>query len=232
MHRQSALVLLVCGGLATASVACKGEGGSASTASLDQLPASTACAEGGAGAAPTGQAAPTIQVSDGDSVSIVSVAIQGDIDRAKEASTRAVEPAVKDFAKNVLNDATKSKADLTNLAAKLGITPPDNPMSLSLAQSSTNTINGFGEAQGGQFDQVYIDAEVLALATFIGLVDATLLGSAVSADYRAYLSAERTQAIAHLQTAQQLQRTVDAGPPPDNGGGNPPPDNGGDAAAP
>jgi predicted outer membrane protein len=229
MHRNSALVLLVCGGLAAASVACKGDSGSASTASPDQPPAA-ACPEGGAGAAPAGQAAPTIQVSDGDSVAIALVAIQSDIDSANEATNRAVEAPVKDFGKKVLSDATKSKTDLTNLAAKLGITPPDNPMSLALAQSSANAINGFGGVQGGQFDQLYIDSEVLSHATLIGLLDATLTASAVSTEYRAYLTALRTQEVAHLQTAQQLQRTVDAGQP-DNGGGNPPPDPGTDAAA-
>jgi putative membrane protein len=230
MHRRKALTLIVC--LGVAIVACKDDSGSASGASTAEPTASTACPDA---AVASGLGPATIQVSDGDSVAILLAAIGGEADRAQLALTSAAESPVKDFAKKLRDDNGKAKSELTALAAKLGITPPTNEMATSLQQAATNALNGLGGVQGGAFDQAYVDGEVLAHATLLGLLDATLLASTVSSDYRSWLTNQRAEEVAHLRAAQELQRTVDAGGPADNGGGdNGGGDNGGgqDAAAP
>jgi putative membrane protein len=167
-------------------------------------------------------------VGDGDSVATILAAEKGFNDRAQIALTGGAESGVKAFAKRMSDDSAQQKQQVTDLAARLGITPPGSPMATALNDWSTNQLATLGSVQGGELDRRYVDGEMLASAALLGLLDATLLASAQNSEYAAWLAASRATIVAHLQAAQTLEHQVDASigqATGDNGGGTG--DNGG-----
>jgi putative membrane protein len=144
-------------------------------------------------------------VNDAQIASIVVTANQVDIDAGKLAASRATSDEVKAFAKLMVTDHTGVNKSATDLAAKLKVTPQDNPTSKSLKADGEKSLAHLKTLKGAAFDKAYIDREVTYHQQVIDALDKTLIPGATNEELKALLVKVRPAFVAHLEHAKRLQ---------------------------
>src|SRR5262245_53738085 len=99
-------------------------------------------------------------ITDAQIAHIVVTANQVDIDAGKLAASMGTHADVKKFGQQMVTDHTGVNKQATELAAKLKLTPEDNPTSKSLKAAGEKNIAHLKTLKGAEFDKAYIDNEV------------------------------------------------------------------------
>ena len=144
-------------------------------------------------------------VNDAQIASIVVTANQVDIDAGKLAESRSTNEEVKAFARLMVTDHTGVNKAATDLAAKLTMTPQDNPTSQNLKADGERNIAHLKTLKGAAFDKAYIDREVAYHQQVIDALDKTLIPGATNGELKALLVKVRPAFVAHLEHAKRLQ---------------------------
>jgi putative membrane protein len=144
-------------------------------------------------------------VNDAQIASIVVTANQVDIDAGQFAASRASSDEVKTFARLMVTDHTGVNKAATDLAARLKLTPQDNPTSQSLKADGDKSLAHLKTLKGAAFDRAYIDREVAYHQQVIDALDSTLIPGATNAELKALLVKVRPAFVAHLEHAKRLQ---------------------------
>jgi len=147
-------------------------------------------------------------VNDAQIASIVVTANQVDIDAGKLAASRSTNGDVKGFARLMVTDHTGVNKSATDLAARLKVTPQDNPTSQSLKADGDKNLAHLKTLKGAAFDKAYIDHEVAYHQQVIDALDKTLIPSAANAELKALLMKVRPAFVAHLEHAKRLQASA------------------------
>jgi putative membrane protein len=145
------------------------------------------------------------KVNDAQIASIVVTANQVDIDAGRLAVATATSEEVKTFARLMVTDHTGVNKAATDLAAKLKVTPEDNPTSQSLKGDGDKSRAHLKTLTGAAFDKAYIDREVAYHQQVIDALDKTLIPGATNAELKALLVKVRPAFVAHLEHAKRLQ---------------------------
>jgi putative membrane protein len=144
-------------------------------------------------------------VNDAQIASIVVTANQVDIDAGKLAKADASNAEVKKFADTMITDHTGVNKSATDLAAKLKVTPEDNPTSQSLKSGGDANLKNLKSLKGAAFDKAYIEHEVSYHQAVIDALDKTLIPNAKNAELKALLVKVRPAFVAHREHAKHLQ---------------------------
>jgi putative membrane protein len=147
-------------------------------------------------------------VNDAQIASIVVTANQVDIDAGQFAASRASSDEVKTFARLMVTDHTGVNKAATDLAARLKLTPQDNPTSQSLKADGDKSLAHLKTLKGAAFDRAYIDREVAYHQQVIDALDSTLIPGATNAELKALLVKVRPAFVAHLEHAKRLQASA------------------------
>jgi putative membrane protein len=147
-------------------------------------------------------------VNDAQIASIVVTANQVDIDAGQFAGSRATSDEVKTFARLMVTDHTGVNKAATDLAAKLKVTPEDNPTSRSLKADGEKSLTHLKTLKGAAFDKAYIDREVAYHQQVIDALDKTLIPGATNEELKALLVKVRPAFVAHLEHAKRLQTST------------------------
>lgn len=147
-------------------------------------------------------------VNDAQIASIVVTANQVDIDAGKLAKADASNAEVKKFADTMITDHTAVNKSATDLAAKLKVTPEDNPTSQSLKSGGDANLKSLKSLKGAAFDKAYIDHEVTYHQAVLDAIDKTLIPNAKNAELKALLVKVRPAFVAHLEHAKHIQSTL------------------------
>jgi putative membrane protein len=147
-------------------------------------------------------------VNDAQIASIVVTANQVDIDAGKLATSQSTSDAVKAFARLMVTDHTGVNKSAIDLAAKLKVTPQDNPTSQSLKAGGEENLARLKSLKGAAFDKAYVDQEVTYHQQVIDALDNTLIPNATNEELRALLVKVRPAFVAHLEHAKRLQTSV------------------------
>jgi putative membrane protein len=139
---------------------------------------------------------------------IVVTANQVDIDAAHLAVDMASNGEVKKFAEQMMRDHAEVKNQATTLAAKLRVTPADNPTSQSLKVGGDKNIANLKTLKGAAFDKAYMDNEVGYHQAVIEAVEKTLIPGASNADLKALLVKVRPAFVGHLEHARKIQSSL------------------------
>ena len=150
-------------------------------------------------------------VNDAQIASIVVTANQVDIDAGKLAESRTTNAEVKAFARLMVTDHTAVNKSATELAAKLKVTPQDNPTSESLKSGGDKNLAHLRTLTGTSFDKAYVDQEVAYHQQVIDALDKTLIPGAANAELKALLIKVRPAFVAHLEHAKRLQSSMAKG---------------------
>ena len=147
-------------------------------------------------------------VNDAQIASIVVTANQVDIDAGNFAKTHATNPQVKQFAQQMVTDHSGVNKQAAALAAKLKVTPEDNPTSQSLKAGGEANITKLKTLEGAAFDKAYIDHEVDYHQAVLDAVDKTLIPGAKNDELKALLVKTRPAFVAHLDHAKHVQAAI------------------------
>jgi putative membrane protein len=145
------------------------------------------------------------EVNDAQIASIVVTANQVDIDAGQLAASRATNDEVKKFARLMVTDHTGVNKAATDLAAKLKVTPQDNPTSQSLKADGEKNLAHLKTLKGTAFDMAYIEREVAYHQQVIDALDKSLIPGATNEELKALLVKVRPAFVAHLEHAKRLQ---------------------------
>ena len=145
------------------------------------------------------------EVNDAQIASIVVTANQVDIDEDQLAASLATNDEVKKFARLMVTDHKGVNKAATDLAAKLKVTPQDNPTSQSLKADGEKNLTHLKTLKGAAFDTAYIDREVAYHQQVIDALDKILIPGATNEELKALLVKVRPAFVAHLEHAKRLQ---------------------------
>jgi putative membrane protein len=147
-------------------------------------------------------------VTDAQIASIVVTANAVDIDAGKLAESKAADPQVKAFGRQMVTAHMGVNKSATELVTKLKVTPEDNATSMSLKSGGEQNVKSLEQLSGAAFDKAYIDHEVAYHQQVLEAVDTTLIPGARNADLKALLVKVRPAFVAHLEHARHLQMTL------------------------
>ena len=147
-------------------------------------------------------------VDDAQIAHIVVTANQVDIDAGKLATSMATSPEVKKFGEQMVTDHTGVNKQAGDLAAKLKVTPADNPTSQSLKSGGDTNVAHLKTLKGAAFDKAYVDHEVTYHQAVLDALDKTLIPWASNAELKGLLVKVRPAFVAHLEHAKQLQASL------------------------
>jgi len=147
-------------------------------------------------------------IDDAQIAHIVVTANQVDIDAGKLAAAMASNPQVKKFGEQMVTDHTGVNQQAAELAAKLKVTPVDNPTSRSLKSGGDKNVARLKTLTGAAFDKAYIDHEVTYHQAVLDALDKTLIPGASNAELKALLVKVRPAFVAHLEHAKMLQASL------------------------
>lgn len=151
---------------------------------------------------------PGPRVNDAQIASIVVTANQVDIDAGKLATSRSTSQEVKAFAQLMVTDHAGVNKAATDLAAKLNVTPEDNPTSQGLKEDGDKNLAHLKTLKGAAFDKAYINREVTYHQQVIDALDKTLIPNATNDELKALLIKVRPAFLAHLEHAKRLQASA------------------------
>ncbi|HEX2440072.1 MAG TPA: DUF4142 domain-containing protein [Methylomirabilota bacterium] len=143
-------------------------------------------------------------IDDAQIAHIVVTANQVDIDAGTLATSMASSPEVKKFGEQMVTDHTGVNTKAGDLAAKLKVTPADNPTSQSLKSGGDKNVAHLKTLKGAAFDRAYVDHEVTYHQAVLDALDKTLIPGASNAELKALLVKVRPAFVAHLEHAKQL----------------------------
>jgi putative membrane protein len=147
-------------------------------------------------------------IDDAQIAHIVVTANQVDIDAGKLAASMATNPEVKKFGQQMVTDHTGVNKQAADLAARLKVTPADNPTSQSLKAGGEKNVAALKSLKGAAFDKAYVDNEVAYHQAVLDAVDKTLIPGASNAELKALLVKVRPAFVAHLEHAKKLQASL------------------------
>jgi putative membrane protein len=147
-------------------------------------------------------------VTDAQIASIVVTANMVDIDAGKLAESKATDPQVKAFGRQMVTAHMGVNKSATELVTKLKVTPEDNPTSMSLKSGGEQNVKSLEHLSGAAFDKAYIDHEVAYHEQVLDAVDKTLIPGATNAELKALLVKVRPAFVAHLEHARHLQSSM------------------------
>ena len=147
-------------------------------------------------------------VTDAQIASIVVTANTVDIDAGKLAESKATDPQVKAFGRQMVTAHMGVNKSATELVTKLKVTPEDNATSMSLKSGGESNVKSLEQLNGAAFDKAYIDHEVAYHEQVLEAVDKTLIPGATNAELKALLVKVRPAFVAHLEHAKHLQSSM------------------------
>jgi putative membrane protein len=147
-------------------------------------------------------------ITDAQIAHIVVTANQVDIDAGKLAASKGSNAEVKKFGQQMVTDHTGVNKQASELAAKLKVTPADNPTSQSLKAGGDKNVAALKSLSGAAFDKAYIDNEVAYHQAVLDAVDKTLIPGATNDELKALLVKVRPAFVAHLEHAKMVQASL------------------------
>ena len=149
------------------------------------------------------------KLTDPEIASIAVTADQIDIDYAAIAKDKSKNKAVLEFASTMAKDHGSVNAKAKALAAKLNVTPQDNPITQSLLSNAETTKTMLKSKSGDDFNKAYVDNEVAYHKAAIDLVENRLIPESTNAELKALLQSALPIFKEHLAHAEMLQKQVD-----------------------
>jgi len=144
-------------------------------------------------------------------VGIVVAANQIDIDQGKLAMSKSKNKEVKDFAQQMVTDHSALQKSVSDLGAKLNVTPADSDTSRSLKSQADETNKKLTALKGKAFDKAYIDNEVAYHKQVIDAASSTLIPNAQNAELKTALQGAAPLFQGHLEHAQKVKADLEGG---------------------
>ena len=127
------------------------------------------------------------QLNDAQIAHIAYTAGVIDIAGAKQALDKSQDPNVRMFAEEMVRDHTAVNDQALALVKKLGVTPQDNPTSMSLSDSAAMKRADYAKLTGAAFDRAYLQNEVAYHKAVNDAVEHTLIPESHNSELKSLL---------------------------------------------
>lgn len=127
-----------------------------------------------------------------------------DVELGELAQERARNPEVRRFAGMMVRDHTAVNERAAALAARLGVTPKDNPVSQSLQTGAKQARAKLDPLEAGAFDRAYIEREIAYHQAVLDALDDVLIPTTENGELKQLLVEVRPAIAAHLAYAKQV----------------------------
>ena len=117
---------------------------------------------------------------------------------------------MKRFASMMVRDHTAVNEKAAALAARLGVTPKDNPVSQSLQTGARKARAKLDPLEEGAFDRAYIEREIAYHHAVLDALDEVLIPATKNGELKQLLVEVRPAIAAHLAYAKQVGRQLHA----------------------
>jgi len=148
------------------------------------------------------------KVNDAQIAHIAYTAGQIDIAAGKQALAKSQDPMVRMFAEEMVRDHTAVNDQALALVKKLGVTPQDNPTSMSLSDSAAQKLKDYEKLSGHAFDVAYIQNEVAYHKAVNGAVSGMLIPNAQNKELTDLLETGLKLFTEHQHHAEHLAATA------------------------
>ena len=154
------------------------------------------------------QSATATKLTDSQIAALASTASTAEVDQGKLAEVKAKDARVKEFARAMIEQHTKAKADLDKLIPRLNMTPNTSQRLTMLQADVAATRSMLETAPSADFDQQYIDSQIEAHRKLLNSLDTELIPQAINPELKAHLQSVRPKVQQHLQQAQSIRQTL------------------------
>jgi putative membrane protein len=127
-----------------------------------------------------------------------------DVEAAKLALKKSHNPAVREFASEMVRDHEAVNEKALALVKKLGVTPQPNATSEGLAKQAAETRAKLAKLNGKAFDRAYASNEAAYHNTVNGTLKSTLIPSADNGELKSLLETGLTLFGEHQMHAEHL----------------------------
>jgi len=127
-----------------------------------------------------------------------------DIAAGKQALAKSQDPMVRRFAQEMVSDHMAVNDQALALVKKLGVTPQDNPASMSLAASAAMKLRDYETLSGHAFDVAYMQNEVAYHRAVNAAVAGTLIPNAHNAELKELLETGLKLFTQHQHHAEHI----------------------------
>jgi putative membrane protein len=144
-----------------------------------------------------------------DIVDIMSAINVGEIQAANVAMKKAQDPEVKKFAQQMHADHNALNKEVMGLDIKLGIPSGRSERSILIKEKNQFTLNRLKDKTGKEFDETYIEDQVMMHKLALETIEHSLLPSAEDPKLKSTLQKAHDKVAQHLKQAQSLEEKVD-----------------------
>ena len=148
------------------------------------------------------------KLGDGNIAAMLLASNNTDISYARMVPSRALRDDVKEFAQRMITDHLGVNALLTEMLAKIELSPDDNMASLDLRDESAERREAMRDLSDFAFDSAYITNEVSYHRRFLASLDNIMIPAARNAELKSLLNSVRPAVAAHLAHAEQVWANV------------------------
>jgi putative membrane protein len=148
------------------------------------------------------------RLTDSQIVGIILVANQAEIAAGQTALRRTQSRGVQFFASRIVDEHRQVNQETAGLMQRLAVTPQRSGISDTLTQQSYDDLARLNAVEAREFDQAYLDREVIFLQQLVKSVN-TFIRSTTNAELKALLVRSRASFIFHLDQAHRLQLALE-----------------------
>jgi putative membrane protein len=145
------------------------------------------------------------RLTDAQIVKITDTVNTGEVEQAKLAKQRAKNPAVKQFASQMVTQHTSAKQQGLTLSKQIKLEPQQSAVSDELHSKGSSTLSELKAIDAASFDRTYMDSQVQQHQEVLDQLDNHLIPEATDSRLKAELQKARTMVEAHLNKAKQIQ---------------------------
>ncbi|SAK97593.1 hypothetical protein AWB79_07490 [Caballeronia hypogeia] len=146
-------------------------------------------------------------LTDGQMLGVVFVANQAEIAAGNLALGKTRSASLQVFAKRLVSEHGQVNQEIVALTQRLGAQPQRSATSDALTKQSADELASLDETSSHDFDEAYLDREVVFLQKLVNTVDGYIRTTS-SADVRLLLIRSRPSFIFHLDQAHRLQLSI------------------------
>ncbi len=145
----------------------------------------------------------TANLSDAEIADVIQVTNEAEIGAGALAKTRAGNPAVRAYAKHLVDEHKKNTNEKDFFKAWNGTTSETN-ISKNIRAESTAELVELRKISGSDFDQVYIQNQLAMHKQYLNDLDNRYIPAAQDAQLKNFLKQTRKQVSNHLSDAQNV----------------------------
>jgi predicted outer membrane protein len=154
----------------------------------------------------------TVALTENEIARVADVMSTGEVEQAQLALSKAQDKRVREYAKEAMKDHREAKQEGAKVVEKEQLIPQDGALATQLQNDAQESIQTLRDAQGSEFDRLYMRSQIEQHEKFLDVIDKELIPSARSEAIKDQLDDRRGMVENHLKEARQIQEDLLTGP--------------------